>query len=40
MHAAFDNLGVNSIVATVYRANKQSLRVAKSGMTLQSDIGP
>ena len=39
LDAAFDNLGVNSIVATVYPDNKQSLRVlTKLGMTLESEV--
>jgi RimJ/RimL family protein N-acetyltransferase len=37
--AAFKHLGVPSIVATVYPANKASLRVlAKLGMTLETEV--
>ena len=39
IHAAFDHLGINSIVATVYPTNKASVRVlAKLGMTLESQV--
>lgn len=39
MDAAFNTLGIGSIVATVYPDNKASLRVlAKLGMTLKSEV--
>jgi len=39
MDAAFNVLGIGSIVATVYADNKASLRVlAKLGMTLESEV--
>jgi [ribosomal protein S5]-alanine N-acetyltransferase len=39
MDSAFTNLGIESVVATVYPENKASLRVlAKLGMTFESEV--